>query len=576
MKWSEIQLKTYKEEPSGSLLPSHSLLVRGGYLFSISQGIFVYNTLLLRAIRKLEHIVRQEIEKEGAREILMPFVQPKELWEETNRWNEFKDLLQKMKNRSEKTFCLGPTHEEVVTSFVRSSLKSYKDMPFNLYQIQTKYRDEIRPRFGLMRAREFIMKDAYSFDRNKEDSLKNYKRMFKAYTAIFNKLDVTFCVVQADSGNIGGEQSEEFQILADKGEDVVLVSDKSSFAINREICPVVISPTQKKSDTKKQELEKFKTEGVTTIDQLSKFLKVSEEDLVKILFIYLPKKDQESPELVAFLCLGNDEINLIKIKKAFSLPDDAYFADKESVKKISGALPGSCGPVGLKCSIYADHKLKNKTHFITGANEDGFHLKGVSPERDFKIKDYGDFCFAKSGDPSPDGKGTLVAKRGIEVGHLFYLSDKYSRLMNLEYLDDAGKKQFVEMGCYGIGITRTIQAVVEQSHDKDGIIWPFSIAPFLVHVCLINAKDEETLRVSEKIVSDLEKEGIDSFVDDRKERPGVKFKDADLLGMPVRLNIGERDLKDSQIEIVIRKTQQKEKVSIESLVQKIKSILTIQ
>lgn len=571
MKWSEIQLRTYKEEPSGSLLPSHSLLVRGGYIHSIAQGIFVYNTLLLRVIRKLENIIREELEKQGAREILMPFVQPKELWEETGRWGEFSSLLQKMKSRTDKDFCLGPTHEEVVTSFVRSGLKSYKDMPFNLYQIQTKYRDEIRPRFGLMRAKEFIMKDAYSFDRTKEDSLKNYKKMFKAYTVILERLGVSFSVVQADTGSIGGEQSEEFQILADNGEDILLVSDSSSFASNREICSVLI-PDSKEKQKPMQKLEKFKTEGILTIEKLSQFLKVPEKDLVKILFFYLPQENKK-PELVAFLCCGDDEINLLKIKKVFSLKEDPYFADKESVKKASGASPGSCGPVGLKCNVYADQKLKNKNNFITGANEDGFHLKGVNPDRDFKISSYGDFCFARAGNLSPDGKGKLIEKRGIEVGHLFYLSDKYSRSMNLEYLDEAGKKQFVEMGCYGFGVTRAVQAIIEQSHDENGIIWPPSLTPFLVHICLLNPKHEQSVEVLDQIIKDLKKQKIDYFIDDRKERPGVKFKDADLLGMPIRINIGERDLENSQVEIVERKTNKKEKISSCSVVEKIKTLL---
>ena len=573
MKWSEIQLKTYKEEPSGSLLPSHSLLIRGGYIYSITQGIFVYNTLLLRSIRKLETLVREELEKEGAREILMPFVQPKELWEETGRWNEFSDLLLKVKNRSEKDFCIGPTHEEVVTAFVRSGLKSYKDMPFNLYQIQTKYRDEIRPHFGLMRAREFIMKDAYSFDKNKEESLKNYKKMFKAYNAILKRLEVLFCVVQADTGNIGGEQSEEFQVLAKNGEDILFVSDKSSFATNREICPV-LDPELDESKTSLGNFETFKTEGIVTIKQLSEFLKVPEKDLVKILFVYFLQKDQ-APRLVAFLCLGDDEINLTKIRKVFSLQGEPYFADKESIKKMSGANPGSCGPIGLKCDIYADNKLKNKSNFITGANKDGFHIKNANPLRDFKIKQYGDFCFAKAGDPSPDGKGTLIEKRGIEVGHLFYLSNKYSQAMNLQYLDENGKTKFVEMGCYGFGITRTVQAIVEQSHDKDGIIWPSSIAPFLVHICLINPDDKQSLELSEKLSKNLEQGRIDSFIDDRKERPGVKFKDADLLGMPLRINIGERDLKNSEVELIVRKTNKREKISLDSVIEKIKTNLDL-
>lgn len=570
MKWSEIFLKTLKENPQGAETPGHILLVRGGYIFSISSGIFVYNTFFSRSIQKFSRIVREELEKEGAREILMPMVQPKELWMETGRWDQFQDLLLKMKSRSRQELCLGPTHEEAVTAFVRSGLSSWRDMPLNIYQIQTKYRDEIRPRFGLLRAKEFIMKDSYSFDRNAEEALKNYNKMFRAYSAILKRIDVKFVVAEADTGTIGGKKSEEFHIPASRGEDVLLVSDTDDFAANREICPSL----PKKIPSPEQflkEKEEFATPGVKTIEALAKFLNCKKEDLVKIIFVKA-LNEGKSPHFAAFLCQGNDEINLLKIQKAIGGSGAVFLATSEEVKKITGAFPGSCGPVGLERPIYADHKLKNKTNFVTGANKTGFHLKNVN-FKDFTVKKWGDFCYAKAGDPSPNGKGFLKEQRGIEVGHLFYLSDTYSRPMSLKYNDAKEKSRYVEMGCYGMGITRALQAAVEQSHDEKGIIWPFSIAPFAVHICLIDPENKEVLKSLSQIEENLKQRNVDYFIDDRKERPGVKFKDADLLGMPIRVNIGERDVQNSQVELVERKTGHREKVPLSEALNKIAKLL---
>ena len=572
MRWSEIFLKTLKEKPHGAETPGHILLLRGGYIFPISSGLFVYNTLFLKSIQKFSRIVREELEKEGAKEILMPMVQPKELWMETGRWDQFQDLLLKMKNRSHQDLCLGPTHEEVVTAFVRSGLNSWRDMPFNIYQIQTKYRDEIRPRFGLLRAREFIMKDSYSFDRNTEEALQSYNKMFTAYSAILKRLDVQFAVAEADTGTIGGKKSEEFHILASRGEDVLLVSNKGDFAANREVCPSL--PKENSSALPEQPLQKieeFSTPGIETIKALAKFLNSKEENLVKIIFVKIHDEKKVS-HFFAFLCQGNEEINLLKVQKAIKKSGAIFLATTEEVKKITGALPGSCGPVGLDCPIYADYKLKNKANFVTGANKTGFHLKNVN-FKDFKIKEWGDFCYAKAGDPAPDGKGFLKEQRGIEVGHLFYLSDTYSRPMNLKYSDTKEKSQYVEMGCYGMGITRTLQAVVEQSHDDKGIIWPLSIAPFTVHICLIDPENKEVLKALSQIEENLKQQNVDYFIDDRRERPGVKFKDADLLGMPIRVNIGERDIQNSKVELVARKTGRREKISLNEFLDKVIKLL---
>ena len=570
MKWSEIYLKTLRDKPSGAETPSHILLWRGGYISPVSSGIFTYNTLFVRSIQKFSALVREEMEKEQAREILMPIVQPKTLWMETGRWHQFQELLMKMKSHSGQEFCLGPTHEEAVTSFVRSGVKSFRDMPFNIYQIQTKYRDEIRPRFGLLRAREFIMKDAYSFDLNSEGALKSYKKMFWAYSAIFERLGVKFVVVQADTGMIGGKKSEEFHILAETGEDVLLVSE--NFSSNREICPALPSPSQSSENTQKEKkIEEIDTPGIKTIEALARFLKCEKRELVKILFVSFSKKEKK--EQAAFLCSGNDEINLLKVQKTLGCSDLPVLSSPEEIRPITGADTGSCGPVGLKIPLYADHKLKNRKNFVTGANKNGAHLKNVN-FRDFKVKEYGDFCYAKEGDPSPEGGNKfLKEQRGIEVGHLFYLSDTYSRQMNLKYLDEKGQSRFVEMGCYGLGITRTLQAVVEQSHDKNGIIWPASIAPFVLHICLIDPESPAVKKALDQLTGEFDSKGPDYFIDDRKERPGVKFKDADLLGLPLRLNLGERDLKDSKVEIIVRKTGAREKIKLTEVTSKVSALL---
>lgn len=597
MRWSEIHLKTLKEKPVGASIPSHILLLRAGLIYNTSQGIYLYNSLFLRSIQKFEKIIREEMEAQGAREVLMPMVQPKELWEKTKRWNKFEGILLKIKGRSGQELCLGPTHEEIITDFVKSGLTSYRDIPFNLYQIQNKYRDEIRPRFGLMRAREFIMKDAYSFDSNKETALKSYQKMFQAYTKIFQRLGVRFVVVHADTGAIGGNQSQEFHILAETGEDEIFVSEDGRFAANAEICPrKTLSTESFKGEEKKT--EEFATPGIASIESLAQFLKCLPSDLVKILFFV---SNEESPsnkekntsnnapdrkksaqprsakeKIFAVLCSGEDEINPLKLKRELDLKEIPLLADFKTVKEVSGAGPGSCGPWNLKkdIPIYLDHRLKNRGNFITGANKDGFHVKNVNPKRDFEVKAYGDFCFAKEGDPSPTGNSILKKYRGIEVGHLFYLSDLYSKMMELIYLDKQGKKQFVEMGCYGLGVTRTLQAIVEQSHDDQGIIWPLCIAPFAVHICLIDPEEPLVLKTEEKLLDILKQNSLDYFVDDRKERPGVKFKDADLLGIPLRINLGKRDLKNQQIEVCIRKSGLRQKLSLEEFKSRLSSLIS--
>ena len=574
MKWSEIHLKTLREKPATASIPSHILLLRAGLIYNTSQGIYMYNTLFLRAIQKFEKIVRREMEAHGAREILMPMVQTKELWEKSGRWNKFEGLLLKMKGRTGQELCLGPTHEEIIIEFVKSGLTSYKDMPFNLYQIQTKYRDEIRPRFGLMRAREFIMKDAYSFDTSPEMALKNYQKMLSAYTNIFNSLGVRFAIVQADTGAIGGHHSQEFHILADKGEDEIFVSDTGDFSANAEICPRRIPKTEEFKGEQKA-IEEFATPGITTIESLAKFLNCKTSDLVKILFFSCQEDSNPEEKYFAVLCSGEDEINPVKLKQYLGLKETPVLASAKTVKEITGTDPGSCGPWNLKKSVpvYLDNYLKSRGNFITGANKEGFHVKNINPGRDFEPKGYGDFCFAREEDLAPTGDSVLKKYRGIEVGHLFYLSDVYSKMMDLTYLDSQGRKKSVEMGCYGLGVTRTLQAVVEQSHDDKGIIWPLCVSPFAIHICLIDPQSPQIAKALEELLPILKEHSLDYFIDDRKERPGVKFKDADLLGFPLRLNLGERDLNNSQIEICVRKTGLREKLSLKDLKEKLDLIV---
>lgn len=566
MKWSEAYIYTLKEAPADAEIPSHKLLIRGGFIKKLAPGIYTYGNLGLRAIRKFENIIREELDKRSCVEILMPMVHPREIWEETNRWNEMGEGLLKFQNRNQQWFCLGATHEEAVTDYIRHDLKSYRDLPKNIYQIQTKYRDEIRPRFGLMRGREFIMKDAYSFDKDQAGALKTYDLMYKAYQAIFDRLGLNYRIVQADAGNIGGSQTHEFQLLAEAGEDALLVCEQSDFAANIEVCPALDANEQKTAEAEKP-LEKFATPGQKTIADLSKATGLPENELVKTLFFSgnedLPSKGQardNSLKAFAVLLRGSDELNPIKLKNFLGMVNPPRMLTDQEVLEVTGAGPGSCGPVGLKIPVYLDMGVQGRKNYIVGANEDGFHVKNVNHPRDFQPTKVADLRMAREGDRSPDGKGLLKAYRGIEVGHVFYLGTKYAEKMKAQFLDPDGKAKPVEMGCYGIGVTRTVQACIEQSHDKDGIIWPLAIAPFQVHICCLDPKDEAVMGGSLKLYQELQAQGLDVLLDDRDERPGVKFKDADLLGMPIRIVIGKKGLDNNEIEVVERKTKAVKKV----------------
>lgn len=555
MKWSQTFQFTTKEAPSDAEIISHQLFMRAGLMKKVAPGIFTYTVFGLRAIRKLETIIRDELAKISCQEILMPMVQPRSLWDESGRWPHMGELL-KFKNKNDHDFCLGATHEEVVSDYVRKDLRSYRDLPVSLYQIQTKYRDEIRPRFGLMRGREFIMKDAYTFDENKEKALESYEKMRTAYTRIFERMGLDFRAVEADTGAIGGNLSHEFQVLSDSGMDKLMVCESCTYASNEEITPII---SQVRVDSTEQALEKFATPGLKTISDLSKALKVSEAVLVKTFFVKFVH--EQDVRFMAVLCPGDREVNLIKVKKVVNESVEPLMCTDEEVLQISQAHPGSCGPVGLKIPVILDVALSQRKNFIVGANEDGFHYKNVCLNRDFKAVFVGDVGLAEAGDSCPECGKKLKSVRGSEVGHIFYLGKKYAEPMGIKFLDRNGENQITEMGCYGIGVTRTIQAAIEQSHDKDGMIWPASLAPFVVHFCLLD-QDDEIHKVLKGLTDTLEAHNIDYFIDDRDERPGVKFKDADLLGSPLRITLGKKTQQANAVEFCIRKTKEQKMIPL--------------
>ncbi|MFZ4404406.1 MAG: proline--tRNA ligase [Pseudobdellovibrionaceae bacterium] len=591
MKWSQSHIYTLKEAPSDAEIVSHKLLIRAGFIKKLAPGIYTYGNLALRALRKFENILREELDRCGCVEVLMPMVQPRALWEETNRWQEMGDGLLKFKNRNEHWFCLGATHEEAVTDYIRNDLKSYKDLPKNIYQIQTKYRDEVRPRFGLMRGREFIMKDAYSFDADEAAALKTYEVMYNAYRAIFDRLGLQYRIVRADAGNIGGSQTHEFQLLAEAGEDALLVSDSTDFAANIEVCPAIdaedidfiydekvqsLPGIALQNSDSGPALQKFSTPGLRTIKDLSLSLQVPEKSLVKSLFFSanegLDPKDL-SLQALCVLLRGSDEVNPVKLKNLLGLSNPPRMLTDSEVQEVTGAMPGSCGPVNLKIPVYMDRGVLPLQNYVVGANENDFHLKNVNHGRDYAVTKVADLRMAKEGDRCPlSPKGRLKAYRGIEVGHVFYLGKKYSEKMKAHFLDKNGKSKPFEMGCYGIGVSRVVQATIEQSHDADGIIWPKALAPFAVHLCVLDPSDSAVKSFCDEVYKDLQASGLEVLMDDRDERPGVKFKDADLLGMPLRIVVGKKGLEANQIEVVERKTKTQHKLGKEIVLKTVQEL----
>jgi len=576
--WTQSYIYTLKEAPQDAEIVSHKLLTRAGFIKKVAPGIYTLAPLAVRAIRNIEAIVREELTAIGYDEVFMPMVQPAELWQETNRWSEMGDLLLKFKNRNGHSFCLGGTHEEVITDLIRKDIQSYRNLPVHLFQIQTKYRDEIRPRFGLMRGREFIMKDAYSFHADEKGAIGAYEKMYGAYQKIFDRLGLEYRIVSADAGSIGGSRTHEFQLLADAGEDQIMVSDQVDFAANVEIAPLlrshregaigedVINSEAKSwlSENANKKPEKFSTPGLRTIEELARSLNLMPKDLIKTLFVKGP-----SEKFACILLRGDHELNLIKLKSQLNWQEDPQLATAEEVKALSGALPGSCGPVGLNISVYADYSVEPMNDYVVGANEDDYHLKSVSHLRgDFAVAEFLDLRNAVDGDICPSG-GSYKSLRGIEVGHVFYLGTKYSKAMNAVFLSKEGQSHPLEMGCYGIGVTRTLQASVEQNFDADGILWPFPVAPYKLHVCLLDPSDEELRRWTLESVSKIEAQGFTVLVDDRDERPGVKFKDADLIGMPLRLTVGKKGFTNGEVELVDRVTKTKTILKIDEAVESV-------
>jgi len=569
MRLSNYFIPTLKEDPADAEVVSHKLMVRSGMIRKLAAGIYNYLPIGLKSIKKVENIVRDEMNRAGAVELLMPFVLPAELWKESGRWDKYGKELLRFNDRADRDFCIGPTHEEIITDIVRREIRSYKQLPINLYQIQTKFRDEIRPRFGVMRAREFIMKDAYSFDANEEGAEKSYRSMYEAYNRIFERCELEFRAVAADSGNIGGGFSHEFMVIADTGEDVVMTSTKSDYAANIELAE--IGERENYNSNGNEELRpvnEVHTPGLKTVDEVAKFLNSTTEKLIKTMIVETDKIP------VVALVRGDAELSLIKLRKAINA-DFVNLGSEDTIREVTGGPLGFSGPVKIQgVKIIADRSVKNIVNGITGANKPDYHLVGVNPDRDFKIDLYGDIRVAKDGDPCPVSRdGVLKLIRGIEVGHVFKLGTKYSESMNATFVDADGKEKHFIMGCYGIGIGRTVAAAIEQNYDDHGMIFPISIAPFEVTVLPLNLKDDRVKSVSEDIYQSLLERWVDVLIDDRNESAGFKFKDAELLGIPIQVAVGPRTLKDNAVEIKLRKDGSSKIVKIEDVTDELESIL---
>jgi prolyl-tRNA synthetase len=560
MRLSQFHLATVKEVPADAEIASHRLMLRAGMIRKLASGLYTWSPLGLRVLRKVEAIVREEMNLAGAIEMLMPSIQPKELWEETGRWQKFGGQLLKIKDRKQQEFCYGPTHEEVITDFARNELKSYKQLPVNFYQIQTKFRDEIRPRFGVMRAREFLMKDAYSFHLTDESLAETYAAMYRAYTRIFTRLGLTFRAVQADTGAIGGNASHEFQVLAESGEDAIIFSDGSEYAANIEkaeaLAPTAVRPAPAAS------LQRVDTPTQKTIDEVAGFLKVSPQQCVKTLLV------RGRDGLVALCLRGDHEINEVKAGKLAELPDESILASEEEILAAIGTRPGFIGPVGLPDSIpvIVDRDAAVLADFVCGGNADGSHYTGANWERDARVTRIADLRNVVEGDLSPDGQGVLHIARGIEVGHVFQLGRKYSEALDATVIDDQGKAQLMTMGCYGIGVSRIVAAAIEQRHDEAGIIWPEAMAPWRVVVCVINQRNvPEVSEAAEALYRRLIQHGIETVLDDRGLRPGGMFADMELIGIPHRVVVSERGVAAGTLEYRARGESENRAVSQDEL-----------
>lgn len=555
MRLSNYYIPTLRETPSDAEVVSHKLMLKAGMIKKAAAGVYSYLPMGLRVIRKVENIVRKYMNQAGAIETLMPAVVPAELWKESGRWSHYGKELLRLKDRHDREFCIGPTHEEVITDIVRNDIKSYRQLPVNLYQIQTKFRDEIRPRFGLMRGREFIMKDAYSFDIDNESSELSYEKMKDAYNNIFKAFGLRYRMVDADSGAIGGSFSHEFMVLADTGEDFVISCNLCEYSANLEKAQVIDTPAECRESL--LPLEQRMTPGQKTVTDVADFIKIETKKIIKTMILKIDE------QIVAVLIRGDHDLNLPKIKN-FLGGSSIEFASVDDIQRVTEGPMGYSGPIGIKCPVYADNAIKYLKNFVVGGNKEDLHILNANIDRDFKVDSFSDFRNATEGDLCPEcKKGAFEITKGIEVGHIFKLGTKYSKSMNCVYLDKNGKPQHMIMGCYGIGIGRTAAAAIEQNHDENGIIWPVEIAPFEVVVVPINTNEEEVNVVSQNIYNTLIAEGVDAAIDDRNERAGVKFNDADLIGYPVRVNVGKKTLGEGCVEIFIRKTGETVKVLVE-------------
>jgi prolyl-tRNA synthetase len=560
MRYSELFLPTGREVPSDAELVSHQLMIRGGMIRKLAGGIYSYLPFGLRAIRKVERIVREEMDRAGAQEVFLPMVQPAELWQESGRWVHYGKELLRFRDRHDREFCLGPTHEEVITDLVRNDIKTYRQLPKNLYQIQTKFRDEIRPRFGVMRCREFGMKDAYSFDADEAGAEISYRKMFAAYGRIFARCGLRFRPVEADSGTIGGSYSHEFMVMADSGEDAIVFCSGCDYAANLEKAEV--PPPEAAPATAPLSLDRVYTPGVRTIDEVCTFLGVQPREVVKTLIF----SADGTP--VAILIRGDQEVNEVKVRNRLGCAE-LELADDGMIARATGAPRGFAGPVGIPIRVIADQSLLGMANVVVGANREDYHLRHANPGRDFQVGEYADLRVVCEGDACPRCGGPLRFARGIEVGHVFKLGTKYSSTLMAHYLDRNGHEQTMVMGCYGIGIGRTVAAAIEQNHDADGIIWPLPIAPYQVIITPVNVNDKPLADTAELLYRTLAEQGLEVILDDRDERAGVKFKDADLIGIPYRITVGPKKLAAGKVEIKTRHTGEAEEVPVAEVAAKL-------
>lgn len=564
MRASQYLIATQKETPSDAEVISHQLMIRAGMIRKLAAGLYSWLPLGLKVLRKVEAIVREEMNRAGAQEVLMPVTQPAELWQESGRWEQYGPELLRMQDRHSRPFCLGPTHEEVITDLVRNQIRSYKQLPANFYQIQTKFRDEIRPRFGIMRAREFLMKDAYSFHTDQASLQETYDIMHKAYSAIFTRLGLDFRPVLADTGSIGGNHSHEFHVLAASGEDDIAFSTESDYAANVEMAEAIAPEGSRPSPS--ETMQEVATPGQHSIEQVSTFLDVPAASVVKTLIV---QGDDEEAPLVALVVRGDHELNDIKAEKLHGIAAPLTFASEEQIRANLGCSVGSIGPVGLKIPVIVDHSAAHLADFVCGANRDAVHLTGVNWERDCPIDDVADIRNVAPGDPSPDGKGVLEIKRGIEVGHIFQLGTKYSEAMNAKVLNEEGREQVMIMGCYGIGVSRVVASAIEQNHDENGIIWPDALAPFQVALIPINIQKSEQVRETcEKLYTQLQECGLDVlFMDEEKARLGAMLADVELVGIPHRVVIGDRGLENGEVEYRHRRETENRTIGLNDIIE---------